>query len=665
MTGPRRAQPAEEPGYPPERDPTTEPWPAERAPAPLRAAPTDRETRAPAPSPSGILKAAEEAALAEDGDAETVGRWLESAAPAPTPEPFPGFQAAMEWLRTPPDPAQLQLQNRLAGLSPSRLVALTVDAVARAYRMALPNVAPQMERAAEVLNRFPGLEIEVEPTLLRVDGEPALKPDANRGHWIAGAYLAGLRSLRLRAGLRSEQVSALARALAAIGSDTASIQRFYAWLWAGGADGFDVVQETRAAVAFPLPEAPTDSPFLSAPPAPPAGFAPHGTGIRPSPGQRCVEDFWDAPYVPLPRRERELLRELVENPDGWTAAEAETAVQDATVRGTLTPRKVASLLLAALARSTGSDDLRLCIDLLRDTSDPELASELRGRGLGRVLGRALLVLDRPTVLALRELFPLLPEDARRALLLGLLERGPGHARLGDGLILLFEGLGIERAFRLLPLGKLSEPAAVMLVRTLSRFHVPEALQGGTAASRDAEPRFSYWSAVAPRARKARLERLRELLRAVAPASTLRLLREVPEAALRDFQEIVQELLDHPERGLHAALVAFLLQPGLNERDQWGIWLLYGCVESGRAADWPSRPLYRALEGCLRGGLGKNLAFLAGSRKHAPPLRAAALDVLGERPALLRMAVDGARADFLEPRVVRERLQAARRRLEGR
>ncbi len=594
------------------------------------------------------------------------------APPDPDPDPDPETEAAdevwswflrpqealaeappcLEFLQSPPRHLQAPGHEAPAVGIP-KLLASTVDAMVRAVRMQLANLDVITDRALQILRRHASCRLELSSQGIAVDGVLGLRAQARQTAWLIPACMAGLRSLRARPELSAEGLARLARELAALEPEAASIERFNSWLWAGGAEGFEVelrqsLMETIDVLAW------LDSGESPLPPRLEASLAASRlAGMRYQLSEQGsltgrLADRIQAGDLNLSDVRQEGLRALVDDSHSWDLAEAACAVELAELRAAVDPRLVELGFLQLTQAGVGPELLRNCRTLL---AEPRLAETLDLEGIGRALGRQISKkAARGPQLA--ELLGQAPLVLRRALLLELLERCVDDQGLVDVCAKLLGQVGSDGIEHLFDLPRLAPRPATGLIYALLALETGRRAGGGAAEAPDErkplELRFQGIAA-----------RLAGVVAVLPAASTLAVLRTLPPYVGVHFAEIARGLLLHGPPELREELVVTLADPALNGNSNWAIWLLSEGLDQTRGEGWTSRALYGGLQACLDGGLGKNLVVLVHERSMPVALRAAALDVLSARPALLRQACRPRASDFLEPRALRASLEAAR------
>ncbi|MFZ5479461.1 MAG: hypothetical protein ACOZNI_22035, partial [Myxococcota bacterium] len=126
------------------------------------------------------------------------------------------------------------------GVDARRQLGHAVDALIRTARARAPGVGELATRALDLWRTSPRSRLEGSATSLSVDGVVALSASEEGGEWLLPAFMAGLRTVALRPQAAPADLLALAVALGSLTPDADAIARFHDWLWADGAEGFEV-----------------------------------------------------------------------------------------------------------------------------------------------------------------------------------------------------------------------------------------------------------------------------------------------------------------------------------------------------------------------------------------------------------------------------------------
>ena len=121
-----------------------------------------------------------------------------------------------------------------------RNLAASLDSLVRSVRTnpgAVPNLVDR------TLGYWEDLEheaLEILPAGVRFEDAEVFSADDEEGRWLLPAFMAGLRALRPWKDVSPKHLEHLAAELADLSGGVEDIERFRDWLWADGAEGFDV-----------------------------------------------------------------------------------------------------------------------------------------------------------------------------------------------------------------------------------------------------------------------------------------------------------------------------------------------------------------------------------------------------------------------------------------
>jgi hypothetical protein len=520
---------------------------------------------------------------------------------------------------------------------------MTLDALVRAVRSAASQRIFAV-RVTEVLRAHPELLVEISPTRLRCDGEVVLEAGAAEGVWLLPAYMAGLRALRPRSDVTVEDSMHLAEALAAARPDVASMQALRDWLWAGGAEGFEVqlgssltdAMEELAEAERLAQEGPSTAraalPMLAseAEQARVAAFDPI-----------VLREMYE---VPLERYERaviigayrlaeadsEALRRRCDDPHGWAMAELEAARSIASVR-VVTP--AARLARRILSRLGAPFDARILVLLaaLAEHDDPfvrEAAQALETEDLGRLVAAHLRLDDAAAVAALERFLTGAAAPVSRAAAHQLLGRASIDADAARALTSLVASLGLPRYRAWLDEPSLEPAHTIAMLRAARSAGVGEVA-------------------------------LHEMLAAAPGAGAVAALSTLDAAELERLTPALAALAARLEPAHAEALASLVIAHGLTP----ALRALGDRLLATEADGWTGRGLYAVCGALVAAGQGATYVVpLAKSRAAGVTARLVALDCVALRPELAADVSKFRLGEVLDPPEVHERILRMRARL---
>lgn len=125
-------------------------------------------------------------------------------------------------------------------VDPVRVVATSLDALVRACRVSSQAAPTMAQRVLAGWQSAPELELRLEATCLRANEKEVLVAGEPNGRWILLAFMAGLRSIGLDHETSQADMLRLAGSLGRLEPAIETINAFRDWLWADGAEGFNV-----------------------------------------------------------------------------------------------------------------------------------------------------------------------------------------------------------------------------------------------------------------------------------------------------------------------------------------------------------------------------------------------------------------------------------------
>ncbi len=527
-------------------------------------------------------------------------------------------------------------------MRPGRLLGASLDAVVRATR-ATANQGAVAARATELFRENAALTLEVHPAQLRCDGEPVLEASAGEGRWLLPAFMCGLRTLRPRDDLTLDDVTRLAEELAAVRADATSVAALHDWLWADGAEGFDVqihpsfvevMQEVTATERLQERDAKAARAIVPLP-APPAQ-------------QMLVRDLDRAALhqeleVPLALHQNALasgayaladadvdaLRRACDDANAWVLAEIDAVLALAELRDAVSPSRLARRIQSRMAGAFDSRFLTLMASI-RDHDDPyrkALAMALETEETGALIARYMRIDDAASVQALARFAANTTPPLCRALALRLLDRAGTEDGAVRALGWLLGSVGLPRFRGWIDETTLDAARTTALVLAARSAHVADAA-------------------------------IAELLSAVPPSAAVAALAALDAPARSGLAATMALLAACADSTAAEALARMAIADG-----QGAVLCALGdrLLATG-AQGWTGRWLYAVCGALVAAGHGSAYVVpLARSREAGERARLVALDCVADRPELAAEVSKWRIGEVLDPPAVRERLLQMRAR----
>ncbi len=526
----------------------------------------------------------------------------------------------------------------------ARVLATALDGLVRSTRAGMPTTDAIGDRTFGLWQEHSDVELRLEPTVLFVDEQPVLRASPDEGRWLLPAFMAGLRGIRLTEDCGTGDLLRLATELSALESTLPAITRFRDWLWADGAEGFEVSLDnsfTDDAEAAFIDETAVRQRIaaIRLEAANALCVEAHRVATRELDAAAARDEFHTAfelfsdavagdLYRLAPARGEELRRRC-EQSIAWEDGQVFLALAYPELQSALPPVTLARRLGALADRRADARFLGLILTLLK-------RGDVASRGLLHALQEAAV----PTRVAAR-LDPsegLLPSLAALLehpdspvvgdLVLGLLLRCREERAVAALLARLLTEAGAETVCRACRISELDPECAFVLVRLLLHVKAPERC-------------------------------LSDLLARVPREASLRLLVELPTRVLLQLPRRLEEALTlgRPESTSKA------IQQLLGRQDRALVerigQIFLECPERA----WNRAAVTGLLSALAAHGLGgRFLVPMVRSRKEAPELRIMALDLLDGDPVAQAEAVRRSLKERFDDPAIRARVRDKRRRL---
>lgn len=532
----------------------------------------------------------------------------------------------------------------MEGGSSVRVLANILDGLVRSARTRMPATPAIASRAQAIWLKHPETELEVAATELSAADEPLLSATIDEGRWLLPAFMAGLRRIQMLDYATSDDLLRLATELSSLESTLTSIGRFRDWLWADGAEGFEVAIDDSfsddAEAAFLDFDAQKQQLMATRMMAAEALCAQdHQVASRDLDAAAHRDEFQlalDAYSDRVGRGETEvsaegmtLLRDGCNDSLAWGDGQVYLALAYPSLQSALPPDVLARRMAALARRRSDARFLGLlaAVVVRGDGPSRDLLAALHAAGVGTILANGLPG-DDEVVASLGRLVRQGRNDIVGALICGLLERCHDDRAYTRVVAAVLSRAGAEAFCRALTQDQLTPDAAFVLVRLLVHFRAPAQCLSG-------------------------------LLPGLPPESALRFLVELPTPQLlRAAPAAVSLMAKAPTDATGKAIKRLLA------RDERPLTEMVGQVFATTSSQPWNRPLIaRILAALAHHGLASQfLVPLARNTEEQSDVRIMALNLMDGDPVAQAQAVRrSVRSAFDEPEV-RACMRAKRRRL---
>ncbi len=319
---------------------------------------------------------------------------------------------------------QFALEQRL------RTFGAQFDALIRAQRSGLARVAPLSEALLSASKAMGLPHFELSPRGLHAGNVLVLEATGESGRWLLGAFMAGVRRVRLGPGATAPQVEAFCLRLGELKIENQAVQDFHDWLWADGGEGIEV--ELSASFIESVETASVAALSATVALALRAGGASQGDGESVTIDSRELDAAaaraeFEVPLAALAEaiagRRLEVqgpeflrVRERVEAPGVWAEAEIDVVLAHPALRSAMPPARLVKVLQARFASGCDARMVQLITRIFTtpDSFTDEVTEGLLRAGAGLVIASGLRA----------------DEATMPALLLAMLRAAPLDLRLG-------------------------------------------------------------------------------------------------------------------------------------------------------------------------------------------------------------------------------------------
>jgi len=530
-----------------------------------------------------------------------------------------------------------------------RDVAITLDALVQTRKASRESATTELAHELTLKWReVPDGQLDIGPGQLSSEGADLLEGTRAGGAWLLPAYMAGLRAIRVLPHCGQEELIFFATALADLEPEVVPLRHFSDWMWADGAEGFELDLDDSFAAGL-------DTAFVDIDEARKeltegrvaASVAMTEQALALATGQVDGDVGPDECQGPLDmlakkvaRDEIQLgpddvaaLRAAAEDPLYWAEAEVDTVLDNEGLRAVLKAGKLARRVGGMMGRAADLSALKLLATMgqRKDPYSRSLQDGLMSGPLGNNLAQEL-PLTGASIKALHEVLqdPAL-ESIAAGLLSGLLERAHRDKRVARALVNVAMATGVDSFLQSLELNTLSAGAA----------------------------RVACWLLLCV---KAPGRQLGEMISGLGSDAAVAVLVQLPEAHLENMTPQLRQTLLNASGSQRHELVGALLK---QEDPRWLKLLGEALAESG-GSGWLERTVVTVGLHLARRKLARSyLVPMVRSNEVDPAVRVALIRTLkkgGTRRALSE-AVKFGLQEMLYPAAVRDAMKLARKQLQ--
>lgn len=369
-----------------------------------------------------------------------------------------------------------------------RVLVNVLDGLVRSARSQMPATAAIATRGHAIWMARPEAELELAATELSAAGETLLVASPDEGRWLLPAFMAGLRRIRMLDYATPDDLLRLGKELSSLESTLASIGHFRDWLWADGAEGFDVAIDDSfsddAEAAFLDFEAQKQQLMATRMMAAEAlsleGLKVASRDLDAAAHRQEFAVSLDAYCRQIGEGETEagesdlqLLREGCNESVAWGDGQVYLALAYPSLQAALPPEVLAKRMAALAHRRADARFLGLLATIIErgDKTSRELLAALHKSNVGTLLALALPANDE-VVGALARLLLLDRNDLCGQLFCDLLDRCHSQRDYARIVAAALSASGAETFCRALAEDSLTPDAAFVLVRLLVHFKAP-------------------------------------------------------------------------------------------------------------------------------------------------------------------------------------------------
>ena len=527
-----------------------------------------------------------------------------------------------------------------------RNLAASLDSLVRSVRTNPGIIENLVDRTLGYWLEFEHEELGILPAGMRFGGHEVFTAEEEEGRWLLPAFMAGLRALRPWQDIRPVHLQRLVSELSDLSGGVEEIERFRDWLWADGAEGFDVsldlsfsegidtvfdeletLKRDLAAMRVSVAQRFDQRARLGAKGA----LAPPPLLPELQVDLRAFEAQVDAETFIIPTDEHEELLGLCVDPNFWAEAQAGVVLGHPALQAGISASHLADLLTRDFSRSV---DLRVVefLTSLKEREDPygtTLLATLETEALGQRLA-ASTPMTNQGIRTLAGLVVSGPLPIARGAARGFIERATSDRAAFAAMKQIAASVVFPRFCELLIQETLADDARTTLGLLILRSKDPTRLM----------PRF---------------------FEAVPTTVALEVLGQAPAHLLWEARAAVGALLStSPDPHRRRQLIRILLGTG---EDRW-LRIIGRSLTQTAGQGWCPATLKATCERLLAGDLGEEyLLPLVQNSAATDDAVIAALRALERNSDVLKEATKFHFRELTQSKDVRQRLRKLRKRLK--
>jgi hypothetical protein len=534
---------------------------------------------------------------------------------------------------------------RIQGVSQGKVLANAFHQLVRSTRSgAEASLPPLAKRLLDHWAEDPTAWLEIHPTAVSFGDEVSSAAEHHGGDWMLPAFMAGVRAIRPRDGIDPDDVLLLTDELAAAEADAEAVEILHDWLWADGAEGFDVdlaLSFTEAMDAITAEERVEERMLALRD----EGAVPLGGGAEIS--SRALDAAAARPEFSVPLMEyADALRgdaaanlsdgelaqakAMLQRSSDWTSMEVNAALDLPRLRAAVPAPRLGRMVRLRLE---GGVDARLLDQLTRIQTDPDpycqtLARTLAGPDMGRALARGLRLGDEADREAAAKYLRSADKTVFAPVAREVLRRGTRSSEAAETARDFVRRYGIRNFVAAVPPDGLDEVTGPFLVTVLSDKTAPKGA-------------------------------LKTVVGRLEPVTAASVIATAPKEALNQLGPEIKRLLE----GDNEAAVERMLQLLGGTASPAAIKLVADALARRKGEGWSPRAIHLACRLARNAGLGKShLAPLVHDGKARPAVRTAALDALKDDRAVLAEVTTKRFGELFYPGALKQALADARKHL---
>ncbi len=537
--------------------------------------------------------------------------------------------------------ARVVSQNHQVSLSV--VVTSSFDALVRATRQREGGLTGMAHRVISAWNQDIEEPIVLKPDGLWFQGELGLEVSDEACWWLLPAFMAGVREIRMEEDVWAEDVVRLAQELGMLELGGAALEGFRDWLWADGAEGFDVAMSLSFSEVFELLDTGEMSAAMFGAPRAESILAMDASRVALPSAELAAASLRPEFHTALDMfsqgvayRAFELTHELVDGvrhrlEDGghWTWAEADAILAHASLRAAIDPWRLARRVISRMRQNLGASMLTRLI-LVYETDEPfftKMRQAMEHEGAATVVARSVDLSDERVRKRMLEWLRT-RGDAESLAWIAMFVRAIGDEGFGQSLSELLKERGVLEVRHMIDEEALAQHTSIVYAKAMVR------------------------AGCAP-------DTLASLLDNIDIDAAAFVISELDDVYLISLYRPLNHAL------LSATAVAIEeLVPSLIARRQPGLLQLIGQALNARKDPWMRKILIEACNALIDADMAKDyLVPLVRNRAVGDSAREIALDALSRREDALAEAVKFRFSEYFETQDFRDRIKTDRQRLK--